>query len=100
MKFHKLGNSKTHQHICVAGKYFVHGLTKTSRRGAEHLDGVTWIYYLLNLNRNTPMSSNLFHLNKINTIESATVSHKKERKQPTIQDVKQKETPGAGNQHG
>ena len=45
MKFHKLGKLKN--------------TPVSTRRSAKLSDGVTWIYYLLHLNRNTPMSSNL-----------------------------------------
>ena len=39
-------------------------------------------------------------MKKLTIVQFAAACHGKERKQPTVQDVKQKETPGAGNQSG
>ena len=63
--------------------------TDLSSNRVSHLNfGSILIKKQLTMKRNLPLT------------QSAAVSRGKEWKQSTIQDVKQKETPGAGNQHG
>ena len=98
--------------IRVAGKYFVH-----RQRPLEEVTRI-WMESSIALSAKLTTEIHLcdcrlidvFHLNfgsiliktdehekELTIVQSAAVRHRKERKQPTIQDVKQKENPGAEN---